>query len=92
MCHRVSSPHEGSSVNRFLVSLAVTVAVGFLLPAPVRSGDTAADRAKLKKELDALMGEILDSTEDGAVKTPEGAPDLVILGSADVRGEVAPCG
>jgi hypothetical protein len=84
---------EGSNVRKILVLLGIATAAGTLVPVPSWS-DAEADRAALQAELDALMGEILEASEDGTAlfDGADGVPDLVVLSSSDVRGEVSPCG
>ena len=77
-------------MNRHLLVLATALAV--LLPARARS-DEASDAPSLEEELAAILGEILESDGDGVNPFEEGAiPDLVVLGSSNTVGEVAPCG
>ncbi|GJM45212.1 MAG: hypothetical protein DHS20C21_20540 [Gemmatimonadota bacterium] len=67
-----------------LGALTVPLAVG---------GQGASDQAALQAELDALLGEILESVEEGPDPFADGAePDLLILSTSDTQGEVAPCG
>ncbi len=63
--------------------------------AALAGGQSAADSARvaLQAELSAILGEIEESQEVGADPFAGGAkPDLVILTSANLGGEVAPCG
>ena len=79
-------------MNRVLVSLAVAIALGSAAVVSVRA-DAKSDRAALQAELDALLGEINDSVERGTDRPFEGGEaDLVLLSSAEVRGEYTPCG
>lgn len=81
-------------MNRFLVSLAAAVVMVVVCPGSSRSG-ADADRAALQAELDKLLDEIVSTSEDGTsigARLEGRVPDLVMLCSAEVRGEVAPCG
>lgn len=81
-------------MNGRLVALAAALAVAGTIPGTARADDDA-DRAALQAELDALLGEIRHAPEEepSLAERLEGVvPDIVVLCSSDVRGEVTPCG
>lgn len=68
----------------------VIVLAAVLPPTP---GDGGEPDPSLKAELAKILGEILESEDEGHNPFESGAiPDLIVLGSANVVGEVAPCG
>ena len=79
-----------------LAALTVIVAILYVaVPGAVRAQESAsADSAQaaLQAELDAMLRELhgdwgsSDMFEDGR------PPDLLVVSTSDVRGEVAPCG
>ena len=81
-----------SRLFRFIIPLAAVAA--FSVSVPGHAQDAAADsaRAALQAELDALLQEL--GTEAGSDPFLEEGrvPDLVVVSTHTVVGEVAPCG
>jgi hypothetical protein len=80
-------------LHRTLLSLSVALGAVLLAALPLRGDDGATDdvRAQLEAELEALLTEIerpasLDPFEAGR------SPDLIVVSTQSVLGEVAPCG
>ena len=79
-------------MKRLIAFLAAAAALGAFSATSGRC-DEESDRAALQAELDALLGEILESSEDGAPAFDTSIPpDLVLLTTAEVAGESSPCG
>ncbi|MBZ0268691.1 hypothetical protein K8I85_11085 [bacterium] len=78
-------------MRKFLAGLS---SILWLLPfAGVALAAGGAEKPSLEAELAEIMNEILESAESGSDPFADGAvPDLVVLSSANIAGEVAPCG
>jgi hypothetical protein len=75
--------------------LAGLTSILWLLPfaSLALAADGDAEQPSLEAELAEIMNEILESAEGGSNPFAEGVvPDLVVLSSANLAGEVAPCG
>lgn len=74
--------------------LAGLTSILWLLPlagVTLAAGD--AERPSLEAELAEIMNEILESADAGSNPFDDGLqPDLIVLSSANIAGEVAPCG
>jgi len=80
-------------LTRHLIGVAGLVAILAVAAPSAGSGDDATGSSALQAELDALLSEIQDSVEHGPDPFSDGTePDLLVLSSANVQGEIAPCG
>ena len=78
-------------MKRHWAGLALMIVLAAVLSPS--AGDGEEPDLSLQAELAKILGEILESEDDGHNPFESGAiPDLIVLGSANVSGEVAPCG
>jgi hypothetical protein len=82
--------------DRLVLLGALALGFGAFVPAGLlaQEGATAPDssREALEKELEAYLRELEGLPPDDDPFAAGLAPDLLVLSTADVRGEVAPCG